>query len=146
MVIGRNVSFSIPEGVTYVISIVWYILVIASAWKIFVKMGAKGWKALIPLYNVYVEFSYTWKKEMAYWLCALQIIGAFAINSANETLSLIGAVASLAGFVLYVIGQNKLSKSFGHGKGFTVGLVILNPIFNLILGFGKSEYIGKPAD
>jgi hypothetical protein len=35
-----------------------------------------------------------------------------------------------------------LSKSFGNGIGFTLGLIFLNPIFILILGFGDAKYIG----
>ncbi|MGN1095283.1 MAG: DUF5684 domain-containing protein [Eubacteriales bacterium] len=33
-----------------------------------------------------------------------------------------------------------VSKSFGHGAGFTVGLILLTIIFQLILSFGSSEY------
>ncbi len=36
-----------------------------------------------------------------------------------------------------------ISKSFGHGTGFTVGLVLLPFIFQLVLGFGSSKY--KPV-
>lgn len=39
--------------------------------------------------------------------------------------------------------MHKLSKAFGHGIGFTLGLIFLSPIFMLILGFGNSQYIGK---
>jgi len=35
-----------------------------------------------------------------------------------------------------------LSKSFGKGAGFTVGLVLLGFIFVPILGFGRAQYIG----
>ena len=43
-----------------------------------------------------------------------------------------------------MLGQlYKLSKAFGHGVGFTVGLFFLRPIFLLILGFGGSVYLGK---
>ena len=34
----------------------------------------------------------------------------------------------------------KLGKAFGKSTGFIVGLVLLNTIFTLILGFGDSEY------
>ncbi|MCR5651378.1 MAG: DUF5684 domain-containing protein [Lachnospiraceae bacterium] len=35
-----------------------------------------------------------------------------------------------------------MSKSFGHGFGFTLGLLFLSPLFTLILGLGSSQYIG----
>ena len=31
-----------------------YLLFAISEWKMFTKMGEKGWKAFIPLYNVYI--------------------------------------------------------------------------------------------
>jgi hypothetical protein len=40
---------------------------------------------------------------------------------------------------------NDLSKSFGHGVGFTLGLIFLSPIFIPILGFGGSLYVGPAA-
>ena len=36
----------------------------------------------------------------------------------------------------------KLAKAFGKTSGFGVGLIFLYPIFLMILGFGKAEYIG----
>jgi hypothetical protein len=44
--------------------------------------------------------------------------------------------------VVLVIWFNELSKSFGKSAGFTLGLVLLHPIFALILGFGDAQYRG----
>ena len=33
-------------------------------------------------------------------------------------------------------------KLFGHGVGFTIGLIFLSPIFKGILAFNSDEYIG----
>jgi hypothetical protein len=38
-----------------------------------------------------------------------------------------------------------LSKSFGHGVGFTLGLIFLSVIFYYILAFGSSTYRGPAA-
>ena len=43
------------------------------------------------------------------------------------------------------ITWNDLSNAFGHGLGFTLGLIFLAPIFVLILAFGSSEYRGTTA-
>ena len=37
----------------------------------------------------------------------------------------------------------RTSKVFGHGLGYTIGLIFLPNIFWLILGFGKSKYNKK---
>ena len=47
--------------------------------------------------------------------------------------------------VFLIIALNGLSKSFGYGVGFTLGLLFLSPIFVLILGFGDAKYIGPQA-
>ena len=39
----------------------------------------------------------------------------------------------------------KLAKAFGHGGGYTVGLIFIPWLFVLLLGFGSSEYQGKDA-
>ena len=36
------------------ISLVFIVLMIASAWKIFTKAGQPGWAAIIPIYNFIV--------------------------------------------------------------------------------------------
>lgn len=53
--------------------------------------------------------------------------------------------APLGPAVLEIVGKHNLSKAFGHGAGFTVGLFFLDLIFNLVLGFGSSQYIGNPT-
>jgi hypothetical protein len=55
----------------------------------------------------------------------------------------VSGIAALVFLVIYIIGLHKLSKAFGHGVGFTLGLIFFEPIFMLILGFGSSRYIGK---
>ena len=44
--------------------------------------------------------------------------------------------------IIGIIVANDLSNAFGHGLGFTLGLIFLSPIFMLILAFGSSEYRG----
>jgi uncharacterized membrane protein YhaH (DUF805 family) len=48
----------------------------------------------------------------------------------------------VVGFVILIIMTNDLSKSFGHGVGFTLGLLFLSLIFYYILAFGSSTYRG----
>jgi uncharacterized membrane protein YhaH (DUF805 family) len=51
----------------------------------------------------------------------------------------------LVNFIVGIIVLNDLSKSFGQGVGFTLGLIFLSPIFILLLGFGDYKYIGPGA-
>lgn len=103
------------------------ILQIIAMWKVFKKAGEKGWKSIIPIYNVVVLFKVS---GLSPWLILLYLLG------------IIPFVGWIACLVLSIFQANGLAKSFGKSSGFTVGLVLLAPIFYMILGFGKSEYIG----
>ena len=50
--------------------------------------------------------------------------------------------ASIGTIVMNIMACVKMSMSFGHGTGFAIGLILLNPIFLLILAFDGSAYIG----
>lgn len=125
-------------GVVYIISVI-------GQWRIFTKAGDKGWKALIPIYNAYTEIKLVWNTKMFWIIIALGAVGALT-NGAEGFLAIIGGLVSLAGTVLTVMEKHKLSRSFGHGVGFTLGLLFLTPVFYLILAFGGSEYIGPEGN
>ena len=141
-------------GVTGVllIALAWYVVQVIANWKIFKKMGEPGWKSIIPYYNSYILYKRTWK-IMFFWIALVIgiIAGVFqslsqSMPDQNVVFASIALVFLIAAFVIEIIECSKLSKSFGHGAGFTVGLVLLNPIFKLILGFGSSQYIGNTTE
>ena len=37
-----------------------YIIFMIAAWNIFEKAGEAGWKAIIPIWNVYILYKITW--------------------------------------------------------------------------------------
>lgn len=96
------------------------VLSVIAMWKIFVKAGEEGWKAVIPFYNCYIFYKLTWGNGL-YFLLNL-------IPCVNIVISIITSV--------------KLAKAFGKSTAFAVGLIFLGPIFQLILGFDSSEYKG----
>ena len=130
--------------------IAWYIILVIANWKIFTKAGEAGWKSIIPIYNSYVVYKISWK-TMWFWIGLLLgvVMGICDIfTSAGDTTTIsvifgvISAITGIASIVITVASQYKLSKSFGHGVGYTIGLIFLNPIFTLILAFGSSQYQG----
>jgi hypothetical protein len=96
------------------------IVSIAGAWKVYTKAGKPGWACIIPFYNLIVLLEIVGKPI---WWFLLMLIPC--VN-----------------FVFIIWVYNRLSKSFGQSEGFTVGLVLLNPIFICILGFGDYTYLG----
>lgn len=129
-------------GIFAVLALIWYILTVIAYWKIFTKAGEPGWKSIIPFYNLYTQYKLTWK-PVFFWVYL--VLGAVAggLGDINGTIS---GLASIATFVMTIVSNYYLSRSFGHGGGFTIGLTFLNNIFTLILGFGKSQYVGNTCE
>ena len=115
-------------GIVIVISLVIGILQIIGTWKVFTKAGEKGWKCLIPIYNVVILFRIS---GLSPWI----IFGYLA-----GIIPFVGWIVCL-GSTIYQC--NSLAKSFGKDVGYTIGLLFLPTIFYMILGFGNAQYIGK---
>ena len=155
-VAGGVIGASLVIAITCVI--VFYLLQVIAGWKIFEKAGEKGWKALIPIYSTYIFFKIVGMKNYFWGLLALSFVAGFVATLTGfntENLNdnsytggnLVGALVYLGtgivAFVIEIIYAIRTSKAFGHGAGYAVGLVLLQPIFLLILGFGSSKYNKK---
>jgi len=113
------------------------VFMIVSLWKIFTKAGQPGWAVLIPIYNLYV-FTQVIKRPK-WWLLVYVGIYLVALALGNQVpmLALIGMLALL---VIQIMDYNRLSKVFGQGVGFTIGLILLSIVFIPLLAFGKYTY------
>jgi hypothetical protein len=113
-------SFS-PVLIIFMIAI--WVVSVAGVWKTYQKAGKPGWAAIIPIYNIIVLIEIVGKP--VWWFLL------FFVPCVN--------------FVFIIWVYNLLSKSFGKSEGFTVGLILLSPIFMCILGFGDAVYLGPAA-
>ena len=109
------------------INLAFYVLIIVAQWKIFTKAGQEGWKALIPIYNVVVLYKII---GLSPWLLLLYLLSVVPV---------VGWIISIA---LSIVSTVKLAKAFNQSTAFIFGLLFLSPIFQMILGFGKAEYVG----
>ena len=107
-------------GTIVVIYVAIVALMIVSMWKIYTKAGKPGWACLIPIYNIIVLLEIVGKP---WWWLLLMLLPFVNIV-----------------FAIWML--NLLSKSFGHGVGFTLGLLFLSVIFLPLLGLGDSKYVG----
>lgn len=114
---GINIGF-----IVIILAVV--VFIFAAMWKIFEKAGEEGWKAIIPIYNFYVLLKIVGKPGWWLLLCLIPIVN----------------------YVFIIWTYNMLSKSFGKGEGFTVGLILLSFVFVPILGFGDAKYLGPFGD
>lgn len=124
-----------------VLALVWYILTVVAYWKIFTKAGEEGWKSIIPIYNSYVQYRITWDVKF-FWISIGLGIAGTVLGFFGDIMAMLGNLCLFGSWVIGIAGLYKLAKAYGYGVGFTVGLVLLNPIFLLILGLGNSEYQG----
>ncbi len=138
------------------------IIMIIAWWRIFSKAGERGWKILIPVYNIYTMYKLFWRvAAFVILICigVVTVIGsvmmsygfASALLGGNSSGAFMGGIvlliiSGIAALVIQVMFYSKLSRSFGHGAGFTVGLFFLPVIFLLIIAFGSSKYTGGGSE
>lgn len=96
------------------------VLILASMWKIFAKMTQPGWYGIIPIFNYCVIAKQSGKD---WWWGLLPLVPCI-------------------GFIFLIILWNELSKLFGKGVGYTIGIIFLPFIFLPMLAFGSAEYQG----
>lgn len=151
------------DPVASLISLALSVFAIVCMWRIFTRMGLAGWKCIIPIYGTYVlSRAVTGKKGITYGLIATGIVavvlGFMALPALivatyggvdGTTVGLLGFLfiaACIASFVLSIIMYNGMSRCFGHGTGFTVGLVLLNIVFIGILAFSDNVYMAPASE
>lgn len=131
-----------------------FVLSLIGKYFIFEKMGMPGWKSLIPIYSDYLLFreligaGYFWgyiaSALLAGSCSALVTIGV--VSGVMEFLFIITAVgACTVTIAIQIKLAHSLSKSFGHGIGYTFGLVFIEPIMLMILGLGNNRYARAAA-
>ncbi len=108
--------------------IVWLaimVFMIVSWWIVFKKAGQPGWAILIPIFNFLVILRVAGKP----WWWVFSIL-----------LAIIPIAGPILFLVVWVLISNGISKNFGRGTGFTVGLVLLSVVFVPILAFSEDKW------
>jgi hypothetical protein len=106
------------SGIIFGVGAVIALIEIIGLWRVFSKAGRPGWGAIIPIYNSVLLCNIA---GLSGWLVILFFI-------------------PLVNIVIAIIVLHGVSKAFGHGFGFTLGLLFLGFIFVPVLGFGRSKY------
>lgn len=94
------------------------VAMLASLWKIYEKAGEEGWTSLVPFYNMWVWIHMVGRPAWFIILCFIPIANIYA------------ACALI----------NDVSKGFGKGIGYTLGIIFLPFIFLPLLGFGDAQW------
>ena len=120
---GGSAFSMLFSGVFLIVMLVIIVFFAFCMWRIFEKAGQEGWKAIVPIYNLYV---YTQIIGKPWWWLILMCI-------------------PYIGIIWGIWATNLLSKSFGKTEGFTVGLILLSFVFYPILAFDRTIVYKGPA-
>ena len=126
--------------------------------KIFEKMGEKGWKAFVPIYNIYVLSEHIWERKLFFAYLILSVLSTaydfipeldildIITNPIWFLLAFVGIFIVISVIILDFMLCAAVSREFGRKIGTTIGLFFLNFVFIPILGYGEAEYAGAPDD
>ncbi|WP_456843771.1 DUF5684 domain-containing protein [Cellulomonas sp. P5_C6] len=101
--------------------IVSYLIYSFALLGVFRKADEPVWQAFIPIWSTIVLIKVSGRP--IWWIILLLI--------------------PIVNIVIAVLIYHGLSTSFGHGAGFTVGLLFLSIIFLYILGYDSKPYVGS---
>ena len=139
-------SLMLLGGMYLMIAFAWWLLQIIANWRIFTKAGEAGWKSIIPIYGDYISYKIAWQPAYFWLTLILEIVSSYLQGTLETGESLtVYMLVILIKIILVVISimySIKLARAFGRGTGFAIGLIFLQPIFMLILGFGDDRYYG----
>ncbi len=117
-------------GLILIIGIVISVLQIIGMWKVYNKAGEKGWKSIIPFYNIAILYKIS---GMSPYLVFVYIGLFFPI---------INIFAGIALSIITLYQKVNLMRAFKTSTGLTVAMIMVPFITYLVLGFGKSQYYG----
>ena len=130
------------------VAVVWYVVQTVGCMFLFKKTGTSKGMAFIPLLREKALFdvSINNKKAGLVWLIlAVAGLACFFTGSfmSIQIFAWVGFAAMILAVVLAVYRNFKEAKAFGRGAGTAVILTLFDPLGNLIIGKGVSEYKGK---
>ena len=107
-----------------VVSILSSVLLIAGFWFLFVKANEDGWKAVIPIYNMYTAFDIVYGNG---WKCLLLLVPVLNI-------------------AVYVMFYYRLAQVFGKDTIICILTVLFSPIMLLVIAFTPDSSYRGPCD
>lgn len=111
-------STSSGSPIVAIITLALFVLVVVAIFKVFKRGGKPGWHSLIPVLNFMDLLEIGGNPK---WFVVLILFVPFA------------------NIYALIKMYDGLSKRFGHGTGFTLGLIFFGPIFFMILAFEKDK-------
>lgn len=140
------------EFYIFLIQFAFFVLQIVSFWMLFQKADVAGWKSIIPIYSNWKMFDIVWKTKYFWFTLGLSVVYAvlmYLVQNVITTgvffivLTVVRLIVLFFSCMLEFFFYRHLARSYGKGDCFVFGLFFLYPIFILILGLGRSRFVGK---
>jgi Family of unknown function (DUF5684) len=106
-----------------ILAVVLYVVFVIGCWKVFTQADRPGWWSIIPIWNAIVLLQITGRS--GWWV--------------------LGYATPLLNIFVQVRWGLEMAHSYGRGTWFGIGLILLEPLFLVILGFGDARYLGPAA-
>jgi hypothetical protein len=128
-------------------ALVRYLLISIGYSKMHRKAGEAGWKAFIPFYREYINYSISWKSKLFFLYLVLGGLTSFlsTFGYTEGAMAIVALVVGIGSIYLMVKQNVRMAKSFGKGVGTGIALMLFPGITSMILGLGKAEFTGIEA-
>lgn len=123
-----------------IIGIAWIVFYVIGLWKVFVKAGKDGWKAIIPYYNTWVICEIVGLEW--YWFLLTLLPTVFTIFGID---GLLNTLASLVSLIANINIYYNLAKKFNKSNGWVVLSIFFGWITIPILGYSSSDQYSNVA-
>lgn len=130
---------------------IWYVLTAIGYSRLLPKTGLPAWHGWIPGLNIIDRYDIAWgrKPGIVSLICgiAATVIISYVQNAGRPVslnmLLVVGYLALLFFCLFSILSMYKLALCFGKGGFYAVGLIFLEPLMLIILGYDRSWYRGK---
>lgn len=112
----------------FIMSLIGNMFLIGAAWK-------RKWLGLIPIVNDYFIYKIYWSRKIFVIYILAIITRVFSSGSNDTTVAAICLISSMILLVIEVMLADHISKAFDKNVLWTLGLLILFPVFAIILGW-----------
>lgn len=141
--------------VVFLVAVLLLVLTFVGKWKVFEKMGLDGGLVFVPFYSDWKLYEKVWKPVPIFFvMLGLSLVSSgystitygFSSREDNAFVALIMLCVGVTIFILRTIYLYKISLAMGHGGGMTFLGVFLEPVYWMVLAFGKSVYVGNSTE
>ena len=141
---AEDVAEEATEGL--LVALVFGILAIIALWKAFTRAWEGGWKAIIPVYNTYIQFKLADMKNWFWYMILIAFIFGVVAACLPDYKDLITNIWYVVSWIIGIVASFKFARKYGWWVFASILFVLFYPICILVLGFGNYPYEWKKSE